>query len=107
MEIVVASCLILITMALWAGMIALILAALQVRRAAQAVEAKVYQVGEQIDRLRDVVSAVGSFADMFRSPWVKGLGLALGAATTYFGIRSRRAAACDAEAAGLAGRRDC
>lgn len=89
MELLIGCSLILITIALWGGMIALILAAVQVRRAAQAVEVKVYEVGDHLDRLHDVTAAAGSFAGMLRSPWLKGLGLALGAATTYYTVRTR------------------
>ena len=89
MELLIGCCLILITIALWGGMISLILAALQVRRTAQAVEVKVYEVGDHIDRLRDATAAAGNFAEMLRSPWLKGLGLALGAATTYYTVRTR------------------
>jgi len=104
MQLVIASCLILITIALWCGVVAVIVAALQVRRAAQAVEVKVYEVGDQIDRLRDAASAAGNLAGMLRSPWIKGLGLALGAVTTYYSVRSRRHAATAEAACGTNGR---
>lgn len=89
MELIIGCCLILITIALWGGMIALILAAIQVRRTAQAVEVKVYEVGDHLDRVRDLTASFGSIAGILRSPWMKGLGLALGAATTYYTVRSR------------------
>ncbi|MBI4349675.1 MAG: hypothetical protein HY553_22760 [Elusimicrobia bacterium] len=89
MDLLIGCCLILITIALWGGMVALILAAVQVRRTAQAVEVKVYEVGDHVDRLRDVAAAAGNFAGILRSPWMKGLGLALGAATTYYTVRTR------------------
>lgn len=100
MDLLIGCCLLLITIALWGGMIALILAAIQVRRAAMAVEVKVYEVGDQFDRLRDVTAAAGSFAGLLRSPWLKGLGLALGAATTYYTVRSRTRQASGAQANG-------
>ena len=104
MELVTACCLILITIALWGGAIFVILAAVQVRRTAQALEVKVYEVGDDLDRLRDVASAAGNLAGIFRSPWVKGLGLALGAATTYYTLRSRPQAATAEAACGKDGR---
>ena len=82
MELVIGCSLILITIALWGGMIALILAAVQVRRTAQALEVKVYEVGDHLDKFRDVSAAAGNIAGILSSPWMKGLGLALGAATT-------------------------
>ncbi|MBI4422457.1 MAG: hypothetical protein HY554_01950 [Elusimicrobia bacterium] len=91
MQVTIAACLILITACMLVLTVGLALAAYQVWRTAQAVEVKIYEAGEQLDRLRDVTSAAGQLAHMFRSPWVRGLGLALGAATTYYTVRSRRA----------------
>ncbi len=82
-------CLVLITLALWIGLIILIVAGLQLRRTAQAVEARVYEIGDHLHGLRRAASAASQLSSLMRSRWIRGLGLALGAATTFYSTRSR------------------
>lgn len=81
-------CLGLITLGLWVGLGFLACALLQVRRAALAVEALAYDLGESVARVRSATGKLCDFATGVRSGWLRTLEAAAGAAAALWPKRT-------------------
>src|SRR5687767_6072692 len=83
----IATCLGILTAVHLAALIFWIVVAVQMRRAAQAVEVLAYRTNDQVERLGEATHRVGDFAGVFRAGWLRALTVAFGVAATVWGRR--------------------
>lgn len=86
----IAVCLGLLTAAHVVGAVFLVIALLQVRRAAEAVEVVAYQAQDQVARLGELTRKVEGVAGTLGSGWMKVGTAALGMAAAVWGARRSR-----------------
>ena len=78
------TCLGLITLALWIGLVIFVVAFLELRRTLQALEALAYQLMESAERLRSASSKIEDFTQHVRSGWMRAFEVAVGAVQTLW-----------------------
>lgn len=73
----IAICLVVLTLTHLAGLVLVIVALVQMKRSAEAVEVLAYQAQDQISKFGDTADRVRDFAGAMSSVWLKVLGAAL------------------------------
>ena len=85
----IAVCLGILTLAHVAAAVVLVIALMQVRRAAEAVEVAAYQAQDQVARVGEATSRVSSLAGTLGSGWMKAATAALGMLLAVWSARRR------------------
>ena len=85
----IAVCLGVLTVAHVAAAVVLVVALLQVKRAAEAVEVAAYQAQDQVARIGEATNRVSSLAGTLGSGWVKAGTAALGMILAVWSARRR------------------
>ncbi|MDE2293172.1 MAG: hypothetical protein KGL53_13910 [Elusimicrobia bacterium] len=85
----IAVCLAVLTLAHLAAAVFIVIAVVDLRRAARAVEVAAYEAQEQVGRIGDATRRVGGIAEMLSSGWVKAGTALLGAALALWTARRR------------------